>query len=116
MFRLRGICSCPPCRWPACNLRELTGSHYLLTLTIMPGCSSPPIWTHARASLLTRRVLAITDHSERRLVLAVGCFGRAKPDRLEFLPIEFDRSARELSRENFARSVRRLCQHEFPEG
>ncbi len=42
------------------------------------------------------------------------CFARAKPDRLEFLRIEFDRSARELSRENFAQSVRRLCEHEFP--
>ena len=31
---------------------------------------------------LTRRVLAITDHSEQRLVLAVECFGRIKPDRL----------------------------------
>lgn len=34
---------------------------------------------------LTRRVLAITDHSEQRLVLAVERFGRAKPDRLEFV-------------------------------
>jgi hypothetical protein len=30
---------------------------------------------------LTRRVLAITDHSEQRLALAVECFGRSKPDR-----------------------------------
>jgi hypothetical protein len=29
-------------------------------------------------------VLAITDHSEQRLALAVKCFVRAKPDRLEF--------------------------------
>jgi hypothetical protein len=64
---------------------------------------------------LTRRVLAITDHSEQRLALAVECFGRAKPDRLEFLRIEFDRSARDLSRENFAQSIRRLCEHEFPD-
>ena len=42
---------------------------------------------------LTQRVLAITDHSEQRLALAVECCGRAKPDRLEFLRIEFDRSA-----------------------
>jgi hypothetical protein len=45
----------------------------------------------------------------------VECFGRAKPDRLEFLRIEFDRSARELSRENFAQSVRKLCEHELPD-
>jgi hypothetical protein len=64
---------------------------------------------------LTRRVLAITDHSEQRPALAVECFGRAKPDRREFLRIEWDCSAREFSRENFAQSVRRLCEHEFPD-
>lgn len=64
---------------------------------------------------LTRRVLAITDHSEKRLALAVECFGRSKPDRLEFLRLEFDRSERELSRESFARAIRRLCEHQFPD-
>jgi hypothetical protein len=61
---------------------------------------------------LTRRVLAITDHSEQRLALAVECFGRSKPDRLEFLRIEFDRSER---REAFAQSIHRLSEHEFPD-
>src|SRR3984893_17320120 len=42
---------------------------------------------------LTRRVLAITDHSEQRLTLAVERFGRSKPDRLEFVRINFYRSA-----------------------
>ena len=51
---------------------------------------------------LTRRVLAITDRSEERLALAVERFGRAKPDRLEFIRREFERGARELSREEFA--------------
>lgn len=64
---------------------------------------------------LTRRVLAITDHSEQRLALAVECFGRSKPDRLEFLRIEFDRSERELSREAFTQAIRRLCEHQFPD-
>src|SRR5580692_11867419 len=50
---------------------------------------------------LTRRVLAITDHSEQRLALAVERFGRAKPDRLEFIRRDFERNARELSREEF---------------
>jgi hypothetical protein len=39
---------------------------------------------------LTRRVLAITDHSEQRLALAVESFGRTKPDRLEFQRTDFD--------------------------
>jgi hypothetical protein len=48
---------------------------------------------------LTRRVIAITDHSDARLVLAVERFGRSRPDRLEFVRIDFERSARELSRD-----------------
>ena len=52
---------------------------------------------------LTRRVLAITDHSLQRLALAEECFGRAEPDRLEFLRIEFDRSTRDLEQEDFPR-------------
>ncbi|MGH9741899.1 MAG: hypothetical protein ACRD51_06050, partial [Candidatus Acidiferrum sp.] len=47
---------------------------------------------------LTRRVLAITDHSEQRLALAVERFGHPKPDRLEFIRLEFERDNRDLSR------------------
>src|SRR5579863_1026584 len=64
---------------------------------------------------LTRRVLAITSYSEQRLALAVECFGRSKPDRLEFLRVQFERSPVELSRDAFAESVRRLCEREFPD-
>lgn len=63
---------------------------------------------------LTRRVLAITDHSELRLALAVECFGRNKPDRLEFLRTEFERSQAELSREAFAQNIARICANAFP--
>jgi len=64
---------------------------------------------------LTRRVLAITDHSEQRLALAVECFGRSRPDRLEFLRVEFARSPVELSRDALAQDVQRLCEREFPD-
>ncbi|HYL61185.1 MAG TPA: hypothetical protein VE077_01080 [Candidatus Methylomirabilis sp.] len=62
---------------------------------------------------LTRRVLAITDHSERRLALAVERFGRTKPGRLEFIRLEFERSARELSREAFCDFLGRLLAERF---
>jgi hypothetical protein len=64
---------------------------------------------------LTRRVLAITDHSEQRLILAVERFGRSKPDRLEFVRVNFDRSARELSRQAFADRLRRILAEQFPD-
>src|SRR5271170_361794 len=64
---------------------------------------------------LTRRVLAITDHSEQRLALAVERFGRLKPDRLEFIRKDFQRQARELSREAFCDGLRHLLAEKFPD-
>jgi hypothetical protein len=63
---------------------------------------------------LTRRVLAITDHSEQRLALAVERFGRAKPDRLEFIRKDFERSAPDLSREEFRDRLMKLLAQQFP--
>jgi hypothetical protein len=64
---------------------------------------------------LTRRVLAITDHSEQRPALAVERFGRSKPDRLEFIRREFERGARELSREEFRDRLVHLLAEQFPD-
>jgi hypothetical protein len=64
---------------------------------------------------LTRRVLSITDHSEQRLALAVERFGRAKPDRLEFIRTDFERSARQLSREEFRDRLKHLLAEQFPD-
>jgi hypothetical protein len=64
---------------------------------------------------LTRRVLAITDHSEQRLALAVERFGRSKPDRLEFIRRDFERGARELSREEFRDRLTHLLAEQFPD-
>jgi hypothetical protein len=63
---------------------------------------------------LTRRVLAITDHSDERLALAVERFGRSKPDRLEFIRMEFERKACELSREEFCNRFKQLVAEQFP--
>lgn len=64
---------------------------------------------------LTRRVLAITDHAEHRLALAVERFGRAKPDGLEFIRREFERRAREVSREEFRDRLKHLLAEQFPD-
>jgi hypothetical protein len=64
---------------------------------------------------LTRRVIAITDHSDARLVLAVKRFGRSRPDRLEFVRIDFERSSRELSRAEFCERLKGLLASQFPE-
>jgi hypothetical protein len=64
---------------------------------------------------LTRRVLAITDHSEQRLALAVERFGKAKPERLEFIRREFERGAREISREEFRSRLAQMLVEQFPD-
>lgn len=64
---------------------------------------------------LTRRVLAVIDHSDQRLALAVQRFGRSKPDRLEFVRLEFERTLRDLSREAFCDFLRRLLAERFPD-
>src|SRR5277367_1327620 len=64
---------------------------------------------------LTRRVLAITDHSDERLALAVERFGRLKPDRLEFIRKDFQRQARELSRQEFCQRMKGIFAQQFPD-
>lgn len=60
-------------------------------------------------------MLAITDHSGQRLALAVERFGRSKPDRLEFIRLEFQRAQRDLSRDPFCDGLGRLLAEQFPD-
>ncbi len=64
---------------------------------------------------LTRRVIAITDHSEARLVLAVDRVGRARPGRLEFVRTDFERPERELLREEFCERLAHILGQQFPD-
>jgi hypothetical protein len=63
---------------------------------------------------LTRRVIAITDHSGARLVLAVERFGRARPGRLEFVRSDFERPERELLREEFCERLAQILGRQSP--
>jgi hypothetical protein len=60
-------------------------------------------------------VLAITDHSHERLALAVERFGRSKPDRLEFIRVDFERSARDISHDEFCKKLSRILTEQFPD-
>jgi hypothetical protein len=64
---------------------------------------------------VTRRVLAIADHSDSRMSLAVERFGRIKPERMEIVRVEFLRGARQLSREDFCEQFRRILAEQFPD-
>jgi hypothetical protein len=71
------------------------------------------IWSEAYS--LTRRVLAITDQSEHRLALSVERFGRRKPDRLEFIRRDFQREARDVSRQEFCERLKMILAQQFPD-
>jgi hypothetical protein len=64
---------------------------------------------------LTRRVLAITDQSAERMALAVECFGKAQPQRLDLVRLDFQRSAKKISREGFCEQLRRILAEQFPD-
>jgi len=64
---------------------------------------------------VTRRVLAITDQSDGHVLLAVECFGRTKPQRLEIVRLGYERDARGLSREEFCEQLRRILAERFPD-
>ena len=68
----------------------------------------PPLHLWSEEYNVTRRVLAITVHSEQRLALAVERFGRSKPDLLEFVRVEFGQSEREILRQAFCARLSRL--------
>src|SRR5271165_2475257 len=64
---------------------------------------------------VTRRVLAIADQSDERIMLAVERFGRTAPERMEIVRLNFSRSARQISREDFCEQLRRILAENFPD-
>lgn len=64
---------------------------------------------------LTRRVLSISDHSDGRVALAVERFGRTAPERMEIVRLDFRRSAKQISREDYCEQLRRILAEQFPD-
>ena len=64
---------------------------------------------------LTRRVLSISEHSNDRIALAVERFGRTAPDRMEIVRVDFQRSPKKVSREDFCEQLRRILAEKFPD-
>jgi hypothetical protein len=62
---------------------------------------------------LTRRVLAITEQSSEKIALAVERFGRSKPEKLDLVRIDFQRSFKKISREAFCEQLRRILAEQF---
>ncbi len=64
---------------------------------------------------VTRRVVGITDQSDERVMLAVERFGRTGPERMEIVRLDFKRSPKEISREDFCERLRRILAEKFPD-
>lgn len=64
---------------------------------------------------VTRRVIAVTDQSAGRLLLAVERFGRMEPERMELVRLDFQRNPKQISREDFCEQLRRILAEQFPD-
>jgi len=64
---------------------------------------------------VTRRVLSILEHANERIILNVECFGRTAPERLEIVRLNFERSPKQISREDFSDQLRRVLAAKFPD-
>jgi hypothetical protein len=71
------------------------------------------LWSGERS--VTRRVLRVHEQSEDRIVLEVQRFGRARPNRIEFLRTDSPRSAGRITRENFRARFQRILSERFPD-
>jgi hypothetical protein len=49
------------------------------------------------------------------MALAVECFGKAQPQRMDLVRSEFQRSPKEISREDFCEQMRRILAQQFPD-
>jgi len=71
------------------------------------------LWSEDRN--LVRRVLRVAEQSAGRIALEVQRFGRSKPDTLEFVCADSDRSANRLARGKFCSRFRQLLAEQFPD-
>lgn len=86
-----------------------------LSWEVRGGGERPLLHLWSEQFTLTRRVLAITDHSDQRLAMAVERFGRAKPERLELIRREVEPGNREVSRAEYCERLSRLLAEQFPD-
>lgn len=77
------------------------------------GDSLVHLWSERRN--LTRRILAVAEQSENRIVLEVQRFGRARTGKLELQRRETQRSTARVTREQFRASFRRMLLERFPD-
>jgi len=86
-----------------------------LSWEIRGNSEKPLLHLWSESCNVTRRVVAITGNSQDRLALAVERFGRARPERLEIVRLEYAPGPRDLSREGYCEQLRRILAEQFPD-
>src|ERR1700739_663377 len=86
-----------------------------LSWEVRGAAEKPLLHLWAENCNFTRRIIAITEQSDQRLMLAVERFGRTAPERMEIVRLEFQRSAKQVSREDFCEHLRRILAEGFPD-
>jgi len=64
---------------------------------------------------VTHRILGIAANDDGRLALSFERFGKSRPGRLEFLRVEFVRTAKEVARKDFCLRLARVLSERFPD-
>ena len=103
---------------PSVEVRENGGRVAVLpalSWEIRGAAQKPLLHLRSEQQNFTRRVLAIIGQSEQCLALAVERFGRTKPDRLEVLRVDFERSPRDISRQEACARMGRILTEQFPD-
>jgi len=86
-----------------------------LSWEVRGAAGKPLLHLWAENCNMTRRVVAITDQSDERLLLAVERFGRIEPERMEIVRLDFQRNPKQISREDFCEQLRRILAEKFPD-
>ena len=86
-----------------------------LSWEVRGGESKPLLHLWTDNCNLTRRVICILEQTDTRVLLSVERFGKSRPDRLELVRVDFQRSAKVVSREDFCSRLERILAEQFPD-
>jgi hypothetical protein len=77
--------------------------------------AKPVLAVHSEQFNITHRIVAISGESNRHLALSFERLGNARPGRIEFLRVDFERSPREVARDEFRLRLARILAERFPD-
>jgi hypothetical protein len=77
--------------------------------------AKPVLAVHSEQFNITHRIIAISAESDGHLALSFERLGNARPGRIEFLRVDFERAPREIVRDEFRLRLTRVLAERFPD-